>query len=84
MELIPGSGVCISYKAHLLFEQDKLMKGYNLVRLLVHELFPDERVLAMSSCLGRCQGTTRAGLDQRKVDAIKGHLLMVLWFWFNM
>ena len=71
VELVPGTGVYISYTTHLQFEQDQALKGSKLVRRLVHELFPDERVLATSSCLGKRQGTSHTGLDQQKVDAIR-------------
>jgi len=59
-------------------EMDLRPKGSKLVRRLVHEIWPDEHVLAMSSCLG--QGTSNKGLDQHKVDAIKGWFYITLYF----
>ena len=72
VELVPGSGVYISASLFDEIEQEPNLKGSRLVRRLVYDIFPDEQLLAMSSCLGKGHQSSRQGLDQNKVDAIKG------------
>lgn len=72
MELLPGSGVYVDAAALRWLEgcEAAQLNGSRLVRRLVRELWPDERVLAASSCLG--QSVANPGLDLDKVDAIRG------------
>ena len=70
MELLPGSGVYISQLAYQQLQY--IDKGTKLVRKLVREVFPDVHVLANSSCKGR---GTSGGLDQHKVEVIKGKFI---------
>lgn len=74
MELVEGSSVYVSSSLYQELEQEVNPKASRLVRRLVHEIFPDERTLASSSCLGKRQSCSR-GLDQTKIDAIKGFCL---------
>lgn len=74
VELLPGSGVYISMRAYVHLNKETWARGSKLVRRVVREVFPDEHILARSSCLGRRLGGCHVGLDHHKVDTIKGEL----------
>lgn len=72
IELLPGSRVYISTILFNQLERDENLKGSLLVRRLVHAIFPDELMLAMSSCLGKGNLSSHQALDQNKIDTIRG------------
>ncbi|ESO11166.1 hypothetical protein HELRODRAFT_183479 [Helobdella robusta] len=71
VELLPGSGVFITMRAYAYLTKETWNRGSKLVRRVVREVFPDEHILARSSCLGKRLGGCHVGLDHHKVDTIK-------------
>jgi len=83
VELIPGSGVFVSGLFYAGCCQQPSTNGSQLVRKLVREVFTDDEILSGATCTGKVQRWPRSKellhLNDRKVNAIKGMVHLVIW-----